>query len=114
MAENASHAVPVPPASTVESVEANIARTRERLSLTLTALNGDVRALLDAETPVVLPPPGHRDAAATVATGLRTAGQIRALARTAKAGPMGLATISLTLFLFRSGMARRVWNRKRR
>jgi hypothetical protein len=116
MAENRTHAVTVPPASTVASVEADIARTRERLSFTLTALNGDVRALLDPETPVILPPPGNRDAADTVAAGLRTVGQIRALARPGQAGPLRLVTIvtGVTVFLFRSGVARRVWNRKRR
>ena len=116
MAENASHAVTVPPKATVTSVEADIARTRERLSLTLTALDGEVRALLDPDRPVALPPPGNRDAADKVATALRTAGQIRALARPAKAGRLGIVAIvtGLTVFLFRSVIARRVRNRKGR
>jgi hypothetical protein len=116
MAENASHAVTAPRKTTVESVEEEIARTRERLSVTLTQLNGDVRALLNPNTPVMIAPVGDRDATDKVAAGLRTAGQINALARPRKAGPFGMlrAVTGLTVFLFGSGIAPRVWRRKRR
>ena len=50
--------VTAPRKATVESVEEEIARTRERLSVTLTQLNGDVRALLNPNTPVTIAPAG--------------------------------------------------------
>jgi hypothetical protein len=115
MAENASeHVTARKP--TIESVEEDISRTRDRLSVTLTQLNGDVRALLNPGTPVVIAPAGNRDAVDKVAAGLRTAGRISSLARPRTAGPLGILTAAtgLTVFLFRSGIARRIWSRKRR
>lgn len=116
MAEHASDHVTAPRKATVESVEEEIARTRERLSVTLIQLNGDVRALLDPTTPVTIAPAGDRDAADKVAAGLRTAGRISALARPRKAGFLGIVTAvtGLTVFLFRSGIAGRISNWKKR
>ena len=116
MAENASDPVTPPRKATVESVEEEIARTRVRLSATLSQLNGDARALLNPNTPVTIAPAGNRDAADRVASGLRTAGQISALARPRKEGPLGILTAvtGLTIFLVRSAIARRLRNRKRR
>lgn len=109
MAENASAVTP-----TVKSIEAEIARTRERLSVTLTGLNGDVRALLDPEMPVLIAPAGHRDAVEKVAVGLRSAGQISALVRPRKAGGFGIlrAVAGLIVWLFRSGAPQRLWSRR--
>jgi hypothetical protein len=116
MAEDAGDAVKAPRPATVEAVEADIARTRERLSVTMTALNGEVRVLLNPDLPVTLAPAGNRDAADKVAVGLRAAGRIRALARQRHAGRVGTvaAVVGLTVFLFRSGIARRIWHRKER
>ena len=112
MAENASGPVTTPQKATVESVHEEIARTRERLSVTLAQLNGDVRALLNPNTPVTIAPPGHRDAADKVAAGLRTAGQISALAHPGKARPFRIlrVVIGLTAFLTHTGIGRRIWN----
>ena len=115
MAQDAGGTMTAPRKATVESVEEEIARTRERLMLTLTQINGDVRALLDPDAAVVIAPAGNRDAVDKVAVGLRTAGQITALARPAKAGPFGVvrAVTGLTVFLLGSGLVRRLWQRKR-
>lgn len=117
MADKASDDVRAqqPRKATVESVEEEIARARQRLSVTLIQLNDDVRALLDPKIPVSLAPIDHREAAHTAA-GPRSAGRNSALARFRKARPLGILTAvtGLTVFLFRSGIARRVWNRKKR
>lgn len=101
--------------SPLEECEANIARTRERLSVTLTALNGEVHALLDPDTPISLSS-GGSDSVDLVAVGLRTTGQLRAIARTGKLGGFAIVTVlaGLGLFLYRSGIARRLWGRKQR
>jgi hypothetical protein len=116
MAENANDPVTAPRKVTIESVEEEIARTRQRLTVTLAQLNGDARALINPNTPVVVAPAGRRDAVDTVAAGLRTAGRIGALARPGTSGPFGMlrAATGLTMFLFRSGMAWRAGSRKRR
>jgi hypothetical protein len=102
--------------SRVEAVEADIVRTRERLSLALTALNGEVRALLDPNTSVTLASADTRDVADKIAAGLRATGQMSALARARKSGPFGILTAAtgLGVFLFRVGPARLIWNRKKR
>jgi hypothetical protein len=117
MAEGASDELktqpPSQPRASVEAVEADIVHTRERLSLTLAGLNAEVRALLDPNTPVTLASGGTRDAAHKIAVGLRTMRQIRALARVRTFGPLGVVA-GLGVFLFRSGLTRRLWNQKRR
>jgi hypothetical protein len=116
MAEVASDELKTPPPQPragVEAVEADIVRTRERLSRTLNGLSAEVRALLDPSMPVDLASGGARDVADKFAVGLRKAGQIRALVRVRRFGPVGAVT-GLAVFLFRSGIARRLWNRKRR
>jgi hypothetical protein len=112
MAENAGDDMTTPPKATVESFEAEIARTRQRLSVTLGALNGDLRALLNPDIAIAIDSAGHRDAADKVAVGLRTAGQIRALVRPKRGGYLGIATTaaSVAIFLFRSGIARPIWS----
>lgn len=119
MAEVANELRVQQPASgspTVEAIEKDLAQTRGRLSMTLSALNGEVRMLLDPQTAGNPAPPRTRDAADLVARGLRTAGQIRGLARSARSGPVGIATVvtALVLFLSRSGLADRLWNRTER
>jgi hypothetical protein len=103
---------PSQPRATVEAVEADVVHTRERLALTLAGLNAQVHALLDPDTPVALASGGTRDVADTIALGLRTTGQIRALARLRTFGLLRVVT-GLGVFLFRSGIARRLWNRQR-
>jgi hypothetical protein len=100
------------PRASVEAVEADIVHTRERLALTLAGLNAQVHALLDPDNPVVLASGGTRDVTDTIALGLRTTGQIRALARLRTFGVLRVVT-GLGVFLFRSGIARRLWNRQR-
>ena len=116
MAEGASDELktqqPSQPRASVEAVEADIVHTRERLAMTLAGLNAEVHALLDPNTPVTLASGGTRDVTDKIAAGLRTTGQIRALARVRTFGPLGVVT-GLGVFLFRSGIARRLWNRKR-
>jgi hypothetical protein len=117
MAESASDELKTqqspPPRASIEAVEADIAHTRERLAMTLAGLNAEVRALLDPDTPVTLNPAGTRDITDKIAVGLRTTGQIRALARVRTLRPLGVMT-GLGVFLVRSGIARRLWNRQRR
>jgi hypothetical protein len=113
MAEGAGDKLKTPspqPREHVEALAADIAQTRERLSTTLAGLNAEVRALLDPSTPVSLALAGTRDVADKLALAIRTTGQVRALARVRRFGPVGAVT-GLTVFLFRSGLVRRFWNR---
>jgi hypothetical protein len=116
MGEGASDRVTAAPAaeasanaSPVDALEAEVARTRERLSATLGALNGEVQALLDTRTPLTSAPQGTRSLADVAALSLRATGHIRAIAQRRRLGQLALVTAiaGLAAFVLRAGLARR-------
>jgi hypothetical protein len=101
---------------TVESLEAEIARIRERLSTAVARLDLESRALLDLQTPAPAVPPGGPDAAYVVAAGLRGIGQLRAMVRSGTAARLGIAVaaVGVTALLVRSVLGRRSRRRSSR
>jgi hypothetical protein len=117
MVERTMPAVTPPSAgapASIEAAEAQIARIRDRLASTLTAVQGEVIALLDPETPVVRAPIATRGAVDRIAAGLRTTGQLRALAHAKTSGALGWVTVMTGLGVFLFQLTRARWRGRRK